>query len=248
MFDLVGLLFVILIVHGIPGGIFGVSVLRKTKLTYIEKILVGFGIYLFIVPTIPFLLYLLLGIKFTYIISVVSVVLGYIVSAIVFFRAYMTSNSEDRDRNSTSINNVLNSIIDDYSDTTRLVSNVLLLIPLFVTLWVRISSYGAVHFELDPYYYIFIGQQIVTMGHNPMSDATAWYPLKVNHRSNPSMAYMDAMWYTLYTQGQYIDTHTFKTYLYATITSVYPGLAAMFAIFFLYLVISVIYTYHGHTW
>ncbi len=241
MFDILVLLFWIIVIHGIPGALAGLGIFRKTKFTTFERMFTGFGLFLFITPTISFLLYLLFGIKFTYAISVISIVLAYLIGICIFLYYYYKDGKFD-----LKLSEIPKKLIAEYSNYTKLTTTVLLIILLFVTFWIRAMSYGPVHFELDPYYYIYIGEQVITMGYNPVSDATAWYPMKVNHRGNPSMAYMDAMWYTQYVG--HTGAKYFNKYLYATITSVYPGLAAMFAVFFLYLLITTVYLYHKHDW
>jgi len=243
MFDLGLLLFWIIVMYGVPGAIAGLGIFRKTKFTVLEKMLMGFGLFLFITSIIPFLFYILLGIKFTYLLSVLSVALGYVIAILIFWYYY---KDEKKFTMLFSIGNIKKKLKYDYSDLTRIVSNSLLIILLLVTFGVRVMNYGPVHFELDPYYYIYIGQQIITQGFNPTSDATAWYPLVVNHRSNPAMAYMESLWYSLYSGGAGVAHY--DKYLYATITSVYPALAAMLAVFFMYILVTTIYLYHKHDW
>ena len=77
---------------------------------------------------------------------------------------------------------------------------ILLLILLVVSYVIRLSTYSPVFQELDPYYYTYIAQQIITTGFNMHNDSTAWYPdVVVNHREVPMLGYMESIWYTLYT-------------------------------------------------
>jgi asparagine N-glycosylation enzyme membrane subunit Stt3 len=202
----------------LPGAILSLGLFRKDDFTLLEKILIGFGLGLILLPILPFLLYLVLGIKFSYSIAVVSVAFIYLLSIAVFVK-----------------NKAYESIaIRMKIDNESLVPFFLLLV-LLLSFLARFGSYSPVFQELDPYYYTYAAHQILTVGENPVDDQTSWYPeLTVNHREVPEISYLKSVWYSLYTGGggQYSDM------LLADVSSLYPPLAALLSVFFIYLLVS----------
>jgi asparagine N-glycosylation enzyme membrane subunit Stt3 len=202
----------------IPGAIFSVSLFKKDDFTLLEKIMIGFGLGTIFLPLPPFIIYLALGIKFSYEIALLSIALLYMVS-IAFFvinRAY----------EGLSINLKLG---------TEKTVPLALLIVLALSFLARLGSYSPIFQELDPYYYTYTAHQILTLGGNPADDQTAWYPeVTVSHRTIPVLSYLESVWYSLYTGGG-----EYSNLLLADVASLYPPVAAVLSVFFIYLLVSV---------
>ncbi len=112
----------------------------------------------------------------------------------------------------------------------------LLLIVLVITYITRIQSYSPVFEELDPYFYAYIPNQIITEGHNPMIDSTAWVPEEqTGHRTMPIFGYMGALWYSI------TNTQEYSNYLVSLTLNIYPPLAAVLMAFFIYFAVSAYY-------
>lgn len=230
------LLFWIIISSFIPGAILSLSILKdkegeEDNLPLIDKIFIGFALGLIIVPSIPFLLYLVLGIKFTHSLAVGSVVVTYIIAigAFVLSRLHMNFSKISKP-DFTAIKQIF---ATKQTAKPYLISFAILLIVL-VAFWIRLSTYSPIFQELDPYYYTFVTQQLIVHGENPLDDKTGWYPeLKVNHRAVPDLAYLEATWYMLYN-----GSAQYNNMLLAVIAASYPPIAAALAVFFIYLFIS----------
>ncbi|MFH0737714.1 MAG: STT3 domain-containing protein, partial [Candidatus Micrarchaeota archaeon] len=212
----------------LPGMVLSFGILRKeASLSGLEKALIGCALGFFLLPMIPFLLYLGLGIKFSHMVATVSVVALYAVSIICFFfsRAYEGFKLPQNFKLPQKIT---------FKPEHALPAALAVLLVL--TFLIRIGSYGPVFQELDPYYYTYPAYQLISAGENIFDDQTSWYPeVVVNHRIIPALSYLEATWYSLYSGGAPADNM-----LLATIASVYPPIAAVLAVFFAYLLVSLI--------
>jgi hypothetical protein len=202
----------------IPGAILSLGLFKKDDFSLIEKILIGFGLGTIFLPLLPFILNLALGIKFSYEIALASMALLYVVS-IIFF--------------------VKNKAYEGFSLSLKMgnekIVPLALLAVLFLTFIARFGSYSPVFQELDPYYYTYTAHQILSLGENPADDQTAWYPeVTVSHRAIPALSYLESVWYSLYSGGR-----EYSNLLLADIASIYPPVAAVLAVFFIYLLVSV---------
>lgn len=222
-FEPFSLLFWVFVTAFIPGALVSFSVFRKSGFSFTEKLLAGFGLGLFLLPMIPFLLYLLLGIKYSYGIALASAAVFYLVSVLLFIvcRTYEDIGS-------------LKMPGEGISVSRGMTVSAAIILLVIVAFWVRLGTYSPVFQELDPYYYTYAPYQILLLGENPVDDQTAWYPEVVaNHRIIPSLSYLEALWYSFYTGGAAVDNM-----LLADIASVYPPIMAALSVFFLYLFIS----------
>jgi len=212
----------VLISGVIPGAILSYSIFKKDQyLNLAEKLLIGFAMAFVLLPLIPFLMYFLAGVKFTYEISLLSLGLMYLLALIFFVKNKAYEGMLPKEMK-----------VDAYKDV---VFPLLLALILLLTYLVRISSYSPIFQELDPYYYTYSATQLISVGENPMSDATSWYPeVEVNHRSIPAIGYLEAEWYMLYSGGAAYDNM-----LLALVATMYPPIAAVLAVFFIYLLVSV---------
>ncbi len=207
----------------IPGAILSFSILRKDDFNFVEKLFIGFALGMILLPLIPFLLYLLIGIKYSYSIALLSVGLLYAI-ALVFFvakRAYKGITLP-------SVN------ITQIKISKGALLSIALVLIIIISYVIRVGSYSPIYQELDPYYYTYTAQQLLTLGENPFDDQTSWYPeVTVNHRIIPEISYLEAIWYSLYTGGG-----EYSNMLLAPIASMYPPIAAALAVFFIYLFVS----------
>ena len=218
------LLLWIFLICFVPGVLLSFSIFRKSDLLAIEKVLIGFGLGIVILPLIPFLMYILLGIKYSYLVAEVSVVLFYAITTAFFIRSKAYSD-------------FVFQMPSKFVPSREMALSLLIGIIVVVVFLVRLSTYSPVFMELDPYYYTYIPQQILVFGENPINDKTSWFPdVVVSHRTVPDLAYLEALWYSFYTGGGAYDNM-----LLAVIASVYPPIAAGLAVFFLYMLISSFY-------
>jgi asparagine N-glycosylation enzyme membrane subunit Stt3 len=220
----------------VPGALLSFSLLRKEDLTKLEKLFIGFALGIILLPLIPFVAYLALGIKFSYTIAVASVAILYVIALVAFF---LNRTYEDltlpKDGFKLALPENPMEALKKYGIPFALL---LLMASSYV---IRISTYSPIFQELDPYYYTDMAQQLLTMGENPWDDQTSWYPeLQVNHRNIPALSYLEATWYSLYTSGG-----EYNNMLLAVTASMYPPIAAVLAIFFIYLLVS---TAVGREW
>lgn len=210
----------------IPGALLSFSIFRK-EFNFTEKLLTGFALGFVILPLVPFLLYFFLDIEFSYTIAIASVGLLYLLGFVFFVH----SKAYER---------LLPSEGFKVELSTELAIQAFLALLLIITYLVRIGSYSPIFQELDPYFYTYPATQILVDGYNPPDDQTAWYPEipenpqeKVSHRLIPPLSYLQATWYALYTGGAGYDNM-----LLALIASMYPPIAALLAVFFIYLLVS----------
>ena len=226
------------IVTFLPGAIIAFSIFRKDEFNALEKLLIGFAIGMVSLPLIPFLLYLVFGIKFSYAIALLSAAVLYVIAIALFVKNKVYEDLR-LPAGGLSIklpateNELVNSL---FSIKPSVLIGAGLLIVLVLTYLVRIGSYSPVFQELDPYYYTYTSLQILSVGYNPANDSTAWYPNVVSHRAMPEVSYLESVWYSFYTGGaafNYDNMHL------ALVASMYPPIAAVLAIFFIYLLISV---------
>jgi asparagine N-glycosylation enzyme membrane subunit Stt3 len=218
---------------------------RQDELNRIEKLLVGFALGMVALPLIPFLLYFALGIKFSYAIALLSVAALYAIAIALLIRnkAYEGISlpaispagfTFSLPKLPASGDEVMKAVLSVRPSTLICAG---LVIVLILTYLVRIGSYSPVFQELDPYYYTYAAHQILSLGGNPENDQTSWYPdLVVDHREIPVISYLESIWYSLYTGGAPYNNDNMRL---ADIASMYPPIAAVLAVFFIYLLVSV---------
>ncbi|VVC04305.1 Uncharacterised protein [Candidatus Bilamarchaeum dharawalense] len=230
-FDLLVFLGWLFVSSFLPGAILSFSIFRKDEFNFIEKLFIGFALGFVLLPLIPFLLYLFLGIKYSYTIALFAVGLLYLMAFAFFVKNKVYENITFPDL--TILKPEKGNLFE--VSTEHLIS-IALLVILVITYLVRIGSYGPIFMELDPYYYTYMSTQLLTVGENPFNDTTAWYPeVTVSHRDIPAISYLESTWYTLYTGGGAYDNM-----LLSVIASMYPPIAAVLAVFFIYLLVSAV--------
>jgi len=221
-FDLLAFIFWLFVSSFIPGAILAFSLFKKDDFYCIEKLLIGFALGFILLPLIPFVLYLVVGVHFSHGLALLSVALLYIV-ALVFFA-----------KNKAYEDIPIPANLLEFVTSKKFIVSAILVILLLASFLIRIGSYGPIFQELDPYFYTYPAQQLLVLGENPFNDQTAWYPeLEVNHRIIPEISYLEAIWYSLYTGGGEYDNM-----LLSTIAGMYPPVAAVLSLFFVYLFVS----------
>jgi len=221
----------------IPGAILSFSLLRKDELNFLEKLFIGFAVGFVLLPLPPFVLYLFAGVEYSNTLAMVSVAILYVLALGLFV---WTKTYEDLLAFFSSVGSSLSSFkmpsldFNNITISQGFLISLFLLIVLIFSYVIRLSSYSPIFQELDPYFYTYAAQQILTVGHNPFNDQTAWYPdLSVNHRTIPAISYLESVWYSFYTGGGAYDNMKL-----ALVASMYPPIAATFMVFFIYLLVS----------
>ncbi len=225
-FSLPILLFYILITMVIPGTILVFGLIRNKNISFIEKLFLGASFSPIIYAILPFFEFLFLGIKFNYTLAIINTLIYYVLAFGIFYFMKMKNNEKIFDfEKIKDVQKNLKNINIDNIDPFPFV----LFILFILAFWVRVQTLSPIYSELDPYYYMYITQQIITFGFNPLDDKTAWYPeLKVNHRQVPLLAYMEANWYSFYSPNDY------SNYILSYVANVYPPLMAAFTLFLMY--------------
>ncbi len=234
-FDLFVFLFWLVVSTVIPGAILSLSIFHKDeRLLLIEKLFIGFALTVIMLPILPFLLYLVAGVEYSYVLALISVALVYAVAL-----AFFVKNGLHKEVLSPEFKAKLKlpqiKSSDLLSSKEFLITSALFLL-LLVTYIIRITSYSPIFQELDPYYYTYVSQQILTLGHNPVNDQTAWFPeVTVSHREIPALSYLESIYYSLYTNGGKFNNLTLSL-----VASMYPPIMALFFVFFIYMLISAV--------
>ncbi|MCC7552646.1 hypothetical protein KO317_03190 [Candidatus Micrarchaeota archaeon] len=217
-FDPLSLILMIFFSAFIPGTFIALPFFKNVNLNLLEKLILGFILGMILPAFILFLLSFI-GIDFSYTLAFGSIVF---ITIIGILWTYKEKAWQD-----ISIPK-LKEIREDY---WKYVGYVLLLIFIFLAFFIRMQSFSPIYQELDPYWYMYGTQQILTEGSVPLTDTTAWYPLvESSHRDVPVLQFIEASWYSLYTQGG-----TYNNYLLSVICSFYPPLVAALLVFCAYL-------------
>jgi hypothetical protein len=221
-FDPFLLLFWIIISSFLPGALLSLSLFKKSEFGTLEKVLIGCGVGLVLPQLVPVLLSSF-GVHYSFAVSLVGVFVFYLVAIALFIKE---KPFEFKPPELGKMDFV------KFARTHTL--QIALLLIILLTFWIRFQTYSPVFQELDPYYYTYSPQQLLTLGYNPFSDNTAWYPEATSsHHTMPVLSHMEALWYNLYTLGG-----QYNNLLLAAISSIYPPIAAALAVFFLYLLFA----------
>ncbi len=226
-FSLIHALMIIFLSAFLPGVILSFALLKKIEFTIIEKIFIGFAFGWVAQGLLPFAEFLFFGIRFSYELAFANTIIFYLIAIGLFVLTKAGENIPEEIRKNIDL------IIkqDFISNLSKYLVPVCVILLFFLNFYVRIQTLSPIFQEIDPYFYMDITQQIITYGYNPIDDKTAWYPdLKVNHRGAPLLAYMEAVWYSLYTENKF-----YNNYILSLIANIYPPFAAAFAAFFIYL-------------
>ena len=230
-FDAVYFSLVVFLSAIIPGLAIGLPLLKKTDFGAMEKALLCFFIGLFAVPALLFL-EALVGIEFSLFLVIANMAI-ITITGILFMKMRLDSFGIPHLPEIPKI---------DSSFFTReraiaLAVPALLLLALIFAFWIRIQTYSPMYSELDPYWYVYGTGQIIQDGMVPAKDDTSWWPeVTWSHRNTPLKMYLEAEWYSLYTNGG-----EYNNYLLFTTSSWLPPISAAFVSFGAYLLVSSLY-------
>lgn len=226
VFDALYFSIIVFLAAAVPGIAVGWPLVFRLRFSTTEKLLLSFFIGLLAAPTALFLLSLL-GLKFSF--FLVFAVNFAILSLGLFFG--IKSGAFDFKLPSLEKAELKKQLLFDHAPSA------LLLLALLIAFWIRIQPFSPVYSELDPYFYVYGTGQIIREGIQPLVDDTAWWPeILTTHRGQPLKKYLEAQWYSLYTNGG-----EYNNYLLFTTSSWLPPLSAAFVSFGAYLLISSIY-------
>ena len=198
----------------IPGAVLSLALLKKKEMPLFDKVGIGFGLGLLFPAFFAFLLFLA-GVSFSYGLAVGCVALFYIISVAFFVKEKAWET------------------ISFPSDYRKALPSLAIILIMLLAFWVRMSSYGPLLMELDPYFYIQHTALILSEGGAPLQEDCAWYPHLSSHRVAPMKAYLEAVSYALYNQNT-----DFDRYMLSAVAGMLPPVFAALAVFFLYLFVS----------
>jgi len=210
----------------VPGIAIGWPLLHKSKFGSMEKLLLCFFLGLFAVPTLLFL-ESLIGMTFSLFLVFANTFA--IVSAGIFWGM----------KNGAFGLKLPQMPKLEFTKETAIALAVpaLLLLAMLLAFWIRIQPFSPIYSELDPYFYVYGSGQIIREGIQPLTDDTSWWPeIMGTHRGQPLKKYLEAEWYSLYTNGG-----EYNNYLLFTTSSWLPPISAAFVSFGAYLLVSSIY-------
>jgi len=207
----------------IPGMAIGWPLFHKSKLGIMERLLLSFFLGLFAVPTLLFI-ESLVGIKFSLFLVFINAF------AVIAAGAFWGIRGGAFSFKMPSVKFTKESAI-------ALAVPALLLLVALLAFWIRLQPFSPIYSELDPYFYIYGTAQVIRDGIQPLTDDTAWWPeIKANHLGQPLKKYLEAEWYSLYTNGG-----EYNNYLLFTTSSWLPPISAALMSFGAYLLVSSVY-------
>ncbi|MBS3069126.1 hypothetical protein J4441_02045 [Candidatus Micrarchaeota archaeon] len=230
VFEPLKLMLIILFSSLVPGIPFVAWFLRKSALAWYEKLSFGFVAGIVLVPLL-LLLEGMVGIPFSFPLVLADV--------LILFAAGIALCIKDGMLALPALSLPSLSTKDELLDgAKKFLPAIFLFLIMFLAFWLRMQSFSPIYSELDPYFYMYGGSQILTEGFVPITDDTAWFDKQasdfaVSHRANPLGIYLEAQWYSIYTQGG-----EYERYLFSTIANFYPPLVSAFMCLGAYLLLS----------
>ncbi len=213
----------------IPGLLLALPLLQRSRLSLFEKCM--FGLILGIaIPPFALLLLSLIGINYSFVLmlatlgllTALGLLLNFtdILQGSLAFKVGAISELFDLDIN-----------LEKKEDVERAAVWAFLAIVMLWAFWARMQSLSTTFYEFDPYYYMLSTKWILTQGQIPAWDYTAWYPLGSSHRLAPLTNYLEAQWYSIYTQGGAFDLDTLTL-----VGNVYPPLVGALLCFLVFVI------------
>jgi hypothetical protein len=238
VFSLLNAVLALAIPAFLPGMLVSFGLFRKSEFSIVEKAIIGCAIGWMGIAFTPFMLFMLLGVPFSYGIALASSAVLFIagILSMYFSKAYTDAIEWAQRMKSEAF--APKKDIAEFVKTHYVSALVLALF--FLSFWVRVQTITPIYEELDPYFYLYSVQQVLTLGSAQLTDTTAWYttinPVTTGHRTVPFMEYLDATLYSFYTGGGAYDN-----YLLSNVAALYPPIAGAFLFFFVYLAIRAYY-------
>ena len=213
----------------VPGLLLGLPLLRRTKFSMFEKVVLSFVIGVFVPPFLSFLENGFIGIPFSPVMVYANILL---VSVIGLFLCWRTGYFDKEKTKKLIIKPDKTSLLSVLKSPSLWIFFIMLL-----AWFLRFQAWSPVYQELDPYFYVYGTKQLLTLGYKPMVDNTAWYPLvQTSHRGSSLYHFMLGHWYYLYSQH-------FDKYVLTAVASMYPPIVTALMVFMAFLFVKEIYDY-----
>lgn len=211
----------------IPGIAVGWPLLRKSALSFTEKLFSSFFLGVLIVP-LMLVLENTAGIGFSLNLVYMNLLLVLAAGAFMWFNSALYREITLPDFGKTF----------SASNWKALAAGALLISFALLSFWLRVQTFSPIYSELDPYYYVYGTGQIIRDGSIPYpgQEDTSWWPeiRTQTHRNDPSFKmFLEAEWYALYTGGG-----AYNNYLLFITSSWLPPLSGLLMAFGAYLLFT----------
>ena len=178
------------LINFVPAVVLSYALFKHTFLDNWDKFFMGVVLAVLAAPTLFFLEFLLLGIKFSFMLVVTNaLLLLFAAIALLYYQKQSFS---------------LKSMKPDFSHGFKhfalhnWVGLLLLFLMLFAFYARFATAWSASFFEFDPYFYDKITEKIVLDGSMPAFSPEVYYPKELFIRVPPLMHYLQASWYSAY--------------------------------------------------
>ena len=182
----------IAILMGASGIPLGFWLLRKEKLSAIDKLMIGYTLgwigvpFLFTLESIPGILYSPPWVWVNWLALTIAGIILLIKDKALPDLAGLQAGFKEMSSNPMAAIKVN-------------AAPAAMLLILALAVWLRLTSAGGLLYELDPYFYLDGVHQIITQGHNFLNDQTAWFPVaQSSHVGQPLYKYLIAPWFSIY--------------------------------------------------
>ncbi|HQT45233.1 MAG TPA: hypothetical protein PLO51_04585, partial [Candidatus Micrarchaeota archaeon] len=230
-FDVWSSLAIILALAGVAGIPLSFALLKKTGLGVIEKILIGLSIGMILPPLVSFLGNAFLGIYFnmSYALAVNALVAVIGLALFVYFKAW---DEHKKEHFMPKLPETFT--FESISNFAGKLAPLAILALVVISFLIRYQSFSPVYSEIDPYWYLYGGGQLVSTGFIPLVDNSVYYPvLNLGHRAVPLLHHLWASWYDIIMHGAAYDNM-----LFALVGGLYAPIFGALTVFFAYLLVS----------
>lgn len=195
----------------IPGTAISFTVLSGTAFGRIDKLLFGLIAGILIIPTISFVEYALLGLRFNAALVLFNSALALAASVAAY---YLRTGAWPIPR------------LGRFKPTTDWLKNnwpnAVLLILIVVAFYIRFApAWSTTFYEFDPYYYEKLTERLVNNGQIDLFSSDSYFPEKAFQRWQPLPQYLAGSWVTLY---QLFSGHGYEKETLILISQIYPPL------------------------
>ncbi|MFA5105524.1 MAG: hypothetical protein WC506_01050 [Candidatus Micrarchaeia archaeon] len=230
-FDVWSSLAIMLVLAGISGIPLAFALLKKTGFGIIEKKLIGITLGMILPPFVSFIGNAFLGIEFnmSYALAANAVVAVIGLALFAYTKAWEGHSKAD----------FMPKLPEKYdletvSELAGKLAPLAILALVIISFLIRYQSFSPVYSEIDPYWYLYGGGQLISLGHVPLHDNVVWYPiLESGHRSVPLLHHLWASWYSIISGNA-----AYNNYLFALVSGIYAPIFGALTVFFAYLLVS----------
>lgn len=216
----------------VPGILLSFALLKKTDFGRFEKVAIGIILGLFVGPTLAFLEFVLLGIKLNVALAFVNYLIVLVVALALLWRQGQVAGLFAAPKHAVRKREWKSWLKHHWAQ-------IVLLAIMLSGFWVRIGSWNTTFFEFDPYYYTFMGEQIVRFGATPLVGEFAYYPgFEHEMRLHPLIAYTSASEYNVYSS---MALSSFSKDALLLIQQFYPALLGALLALFAFLLVKEYY-------